>query len=59
LERIEISELESLHLDLIRGWIRNKKFSRYLIDNYYPIAIDGTQKMCRDELWAEECLQRT
>jgi hypothetical protein len=59
LERIEISELESLHLDLIRGWIRNKKFRRYLIDNCYPIAIDGTQKMCRDELWAEECLQRT
>ncbi len=59
LERIEISELENLHLDLIRGWIRNKKFRRYLIDNYYPIAIDGTQKMCRDELWAEECLQRT
>jgi hypothetical protein len=59
LERIEISELERLHLDLIRGWIRNKKFRRYLIENYYPIAIDGTQKMCRDELWAEECLQRT
>ena len=59
LERIEISELESLHLDLIRGWIRNKKFRRYLIDDCYPIAIDGTQKMCRDELWAEECLQRT
>jgi hypothetical protein len=59
LERIEISELENLHLELIRGWIRNKKFRRYLIDNCYPIAIDGTQKMCRDDLWAEECLQRT
>lgn len=44
LERIEISELENLHLDLIRGWIRNKKFRRYLIDNHYPIAIDGTHK---------------
>jgi len=56
---LEISELENLHLELIRGWIKNKKFRRYLIDNYYPIAIDGTQKMRRDELWAEECLQRT
>ena len=59
LEELEISELEILHLDLLRGWIKNKKFRRYLIDNCYPIAIDGTQKMCRDDLWAEECLQRT
>jgi hypothetical protein len=59
LAEVEISELESLHLELIRGWIKNKKFRRYLIDNCYPIAIDGTQKICRDELLAEECLQRT
>lgn len=59
LAEIEIDDLEKLHLDLIRGWIRNKKFRRYLIANHYPIAIDGTQKMCRGELWAEECLQRT
>ncbi len=59
LSELEISELENLHLDLIRGWIKKKKFRRYLIDNCYPIAIDGTQKTRRDELWAEECLQRT
>ena len=56
---LEICELENIHLELIRGWIKNKKFRRYLIDNFYPIAIDGTQKMCRDELWSEACLQRT
>lgn len=59
LSGLDISELENIHLELIRGWIRKKKFRRYLIDNCYPIAIDGTQKMCRDGLWAEECLQRT
>jgi hypothetical protein len=29
---------------LLRRWIRNKKFRRYLISQCYPIAIDGTQK---------------
>jgi hypothetical protein len=56
---MDINEIGNIHLELIRGWIRNKKFKRYLIENHYPIAIDGTQKMCRDDLWAEECLQRT
>lgn len=59
LAELDISELENIHLELIRGWIKKKKFRRYLIDNCYPIAIDGTQKMCRDGLWAEECLERT
>jgi DDE_Tnp_1-associated len=59
LAALDISELENLHLELVRRWIKKKKFRRYLVDNCYPIAIDGTQKMCRDELWAEECLQRT
>ena len=35
--------------------IRNKKFVRYLVDNCYPIAIDGTQKSVRDVLWSEQC----
>ena len=59
LAELDISELENLHLDLVRGWFKKKKFRRYVVDNCYPVAIDGTQKLCRDELWAEECLQRT
>jgi hypothetical protein len=59
LAALEISELENLHLDLVRSWFKKKKFRRYVVDNCYPIALDGTQKLCRDELWAEECLQRT
>lgn len=59
LERIDPAELESAHLDLIERLIRGKKFRRYLIDNYYPLAIDGTQKWARDWLFADEALQRT
>ncbi|MEI6972721.1 MAG: transposase family protein [bacterium] len=59
LAEIDISEIENIHLDLIRRWIKNKKFRRYLVDNCYPISIDGTQKMCREDLWADECLERT
>ena len=39
--------------------MRNKKFSRYLINHSYPIAIDGTQKFKRDKIWSEECSGRT
>ena len=58
LARIEVNEIESALIELVRNLIRNKKFVRYLVDNRYPIAIDGTQKCVRDVLWAEECLER-
>ncbi len=58
LSKIDVNEIESIHIELIRRMIRNKKFLRYLINNCYPISIDGTQKFCRDHLWAEECQQR-
>jgi hypothetical protein len=59
LSGMDVSEIENAHIELIRRWIRQKKFRRYLIDNCYPVAIDATQKMTRDCLWNEECLQRT
>lgn len=55
---IEVGEIEGALIELVRNLIRSKKFARYLIDNRYPIAIDGTQKCVRDTLWAEECLKR-
>ena len=58
LARIEVGEIESALLAIVRKMIRNKKFARYLVDNRYPIAIDGTQKCARDVLWAEQCLER-
>ena len=58
LASIDVNEIENAHIDLIRKFIRNKKFTRYLIDKSYPIALDGSQKFTRGWLWAEECLER-
>lgn len=58
LSGIEVDEIGAAHIELIRKFVRNKKFRRYLIDNCYPIAIDGTQKFVRKEIWSEECLER-
>ena len=59
LSEIEVEEIPQIQRELIRTWIRKKKFSRYVINNCYPIAVDGTQKMAHNWLWDEECLQRT
>lgn len=58
LSDIEVDEIESIPMELIQRFIRQKKFYRYLISNCYPIAIDGTQKLVRDYCWTEQCLER-
>ncbi len=58
LARIDVNEIEQAHVDMIRHLIRGKKFLRYLIAGCYPIAIDGTQKFTRAQLWDVECLER-
>jgi hypothetical protein len=59
LQEIEVQALEEAHVGLLRHWIRNKKFRRYLISQCYPIAIDGTQKLARGgQWWGEEGLER-
>ena len=57
--KIDVSQLEKLLLELVHQFIRNKKFQRYLADQHWCIAIDGTQKLCRDYPFAEESSQRT
>ena len=37
LERIDVKELEQAHLDLLRRFIGNKKFRRFLVDKCYSI----------------------
>jgi len=56
---IEVDQIEKALIKCIHKLIRNKKFSRYLINERYPIAIDGTQKMVRDYIWSEQCQERT
>lgn len=55
LENVDINELEDIYFDLISDFIKSKKFIKYLTNNCYPIAFDGTQKYKYDFLWAEEC----
>lgn len=58
LSGIEVDEIERTHVELIRRFIRKKKFRRYLIQECYPVAVDGTQKLVRSELLSEEWLER-
>ncbi|MHC1726612.1 MAG: DDE transposase family protein [Syntrophobacteraceae bacterium] len=59
LEQIDVDQIQSTQIELIREWIRKKKFTRYLINGCYPIAMDGTRKFARDWIWDAECLERT
>jgi hypothetical protein len=59
LSGMDVNEITNIQLELIKKWIRQKKFKKYLVNGCYPVAMDGTQKMTRDCLWDEECLQRT
>ncbi|MCP4377204.1 MAG: transposase family protein, partial [bacterium] len=43
--RIDVSHIEQAHIALGNRLLRNKKFSRYLINNCYPAGTDGTQKI--------------
>lgn len=58
LSKIEPEQLQEALIDLVRQFIRSKKFYRYLIGKSYPIAIDGSQKFVRQTCWAPETLQR-
>jgi len=58
LARIDVHEIESALVELVRQYIRKKKFRRYLVDNNYCMAIDGTQKFVRNDLFSQECLER-
>jgi DDE_Tnp_1-associated len=55
---IDVSQIEQAHVELVNQLIRGKKFSRYLVNNCYPLAIDGSQKIAFSTLWDEHLLQR-
>jgi len=58
LAKIDAEEIESALIEAIKKLIKNKKLVRYLEDNCYHIAIDGTQKTARNILWSEEWSER-
>jgi hypothetical protein len=57
LAAIEPERIEQAQVALVRESIRDKKFSDYLVEDCYLIAMDGTQKMVRqllpDDRWLE------
>jgi len=58
LSKIDVDQIEESLIDLIKRLIAKKKFKCFLINNCYPIAIDGTQKMPFKTLCCEQLLQR-
>ena len=58
LSKIDVDQIAQAHIDLVDKLIRNKKFISYRVNNCYPIAIDGTQKLAFSSLWSEELQQR-
>ena len=58
--RIDLDELESIHVNMLKKLINKKKFNKLLINGSLPISIDGTQKAVRDgQLQEEGWLLRT
>ena len=58
LSKIDVGQIEQAHINLINKLIEKKKFRRFLINNCYPIAMDGSQKIAFNELWDENLSQR-
>jgi len=59
LSKIDVEKIQDAHIEMIRRLIKNKKFNRFLVNGHYPIAIDGTQKLSREELISPEWQERT
>lgn len=59
LAKTDPAEIEAALIELVGGLIRNKKFQRYLVARCYPICMDGTQKLKRNELVEGQWLTRT
>ena len=55
---IDVDRIEAAQVALVRSLIRSKKFSDYLIEGCYLIAIDGTQKLVRKQPLDKQWLER-
>lgn len=54
----DVQSIEQAHVALVERLIRKKKFRRYLINNCYPVAIDGSRKTAGTALWSEALLEQ-
>jgi len=53
LSRIDVEQIASYHLELMRDLLRRKKFQQFLVRKQYLVAIDGTQKYVLRTRWDE------
>jgi hypothetical protein len=53
-----VQAIEQAIIDLVQKLIRQKKFRRFLINNCYPIALDGSRKTTFTGLWSDALLQQ-
>jgi hypothetical protein len=59
LARLDVKPLEVTPMALVQRLIRHKQFHRYVIEQRYPIALDGPEQLARDGQWGDaEGLQR-
>jgi len=58
LEKVEVAEIETIYIELLKKLIRKKKFRNLLHQKRYLVAVDGTQKYVMDECWNEHYLRR-
>jgi len=58
LEEIEVDQIGSLYLELLKKLIRKKTFKNMLHQGQYLVAVDGTQKYVMDQCWDERYLRR-
>lgn len=58
LEKIEVEQIQDCLVELLQDLIRRKKFRKHLINRRYLVAVDGSQKFCRDYQWEPKALQR-
>jgi len=58
LKKMDVDEIETLYIDMLRRLIRKKKFQNLLHNKRYLVAVDGTQKYVMDECWDERYLRR-
>jgi hypothetical protein len=58
LSLIDPNDIEKALCDLMRNFIKKKKFRKLLVNGSYSIAFDGSQKFKSDRLLNEKYLQR-
>ena len=58
LRKIDVAQIEQAQIERVNQLIGKKKFAPYRINNCYPIAMDGTQKIAFSTLCSDELRQR-